>query len=620
MLTPASVLTNKNCGSNRLIYLLLAAICLGLCSCSPPGPRALLQGKKLIEDGNYEQAVEKLETATALLPKNALAWNYLGLAYHGSQQPEAAIKAYRTALALDHKLVTVRYNLGCLFLEQDNLAAATDELKSYTLLQPGASEGWLKLGTAQLRARRLDEAEKSFRTAIELQVRNPEALNGLGLIQVQRRRWLDANGFFNVAAMQDPPYAPSVLNSAVMHHQYLNNRPMALQRYKQYLALQPRPADWDTVDATARQLEQELNPAPVARTAPPQPTTATSPALRTNVTLVQNPPSTRTTQGVLSPLQPLPAKTESSKAPTVSRTTASSTAIVTSQPVTAARSPVEPAKQPVRTPAVKAVEPPPVKPADIEVTQVQSDFVIKPAQDLSRSTSDTTTTDVASEPSPSSQKGGSNSPKRGLLSRLNPFSGKPKTEPSPSSIELSQPTSPGSDPARSTIPGYSYLSPAPPTPGSRLEGEKAFKRGVEAYKDGKRVLAVREYRAAVTSDPAYYDAYYNLGLAALENGDVRLSLWAYEIALSLKPDSVDSRYNFALALKAGGYHQDAKDQLQRIIATAPGDARAHLSAANLYAQQLRQPQLAREHYQRVLEINPRHPEASKIRFWLTANP
>ena len=51
----------------------------------------------------------------------------------------------------------------------------------------------------------------------------------------------------------------------------------------------------------------------------------------------------------------------------------------------------------------------------------------------------------------------------------------------------------------------------------------------------------------------------------------------------------------------------------------PSDARAHLSLANLYAQQLQQASLARDHYQRVLEINPKHAEAAKIRYWLAAN-
>src|SRR5437868_1804428 len=39
--------------------------------CTPEGPRALLAGKRLIDQGKYSQAVEKLRTATALLVTNA---------------------------------------------------------------------------------------------------------------------------------------------------------------------------------------------------------------------------------------------------------------------------------------------------------------------------------------------------------------------------------------------------------------------------------------------------------------------------------------------------------------------------------------------------------------------
>ena len=297
MVPRAPVPTNKNCDGNRTFCVLATVAWVWLSGCTPPGPRALLQGKKLIDQGRYPQAVAQLEKATVLLPKNALAWNYLGLAYHGSQQAEQAARAYRTALALDHKLSAVRYNLGTLYLEHNNLPAAIDELRSYTLLQPGAVEGWLKLGTALLRLRRLDEAERGFRAALELQPRHPEALNGLGLIQIQRRRWQDALSHFNLAALHDPPYAPALLNSAVVHHQYLNNHALALQRYRQYLALQPCPADWETVAATARQLEQEFNPAPV--TAPPtavRPSSApqpprTGPALALSNPLSRLPPS-----------------------------------------------------------------------------------------------------------------------------------------------------------------------------------------------------------------------------------------------------------------------------------------------------------------------------------------
>src|SRR5438105_3718543 len=65
--------------SGCISFLLIAFLAL-LAGCTPPGPRALLQGKKLIEQGKYPAAVTKLEAATSILGTNAQAWNYLGLA------------------------------------------------------------------------------------------------------------------------------------------------------------------------------------------------------------------------------------------------------------------------------------------------------------------------------------------------------------------------------------------------------------------------------------------------------------------------------------------------------------------------------------------------------------
>ncbi len=625
MLPPATVLTNRICGVSPMQCLLVAAACVWICGCTPPGPRALLQGKKLIDAGHYREAVAKLEKAATLLPKSALAWNYLGLAYHLNQQPEQATKAYRIALSLDHKLSAVRYNLGALYLEQNDLPAAIDELRSYTLLQPNVLEGWLKLGTAFARAHRPDEAERSFRTALELHPKHPEALNGLGLVQIQRHRWQDALSQFNLAALQQPPYAPAVLNSAVVTHQYLNNRPAALQRYRQYLGLQPRPADWQTVETTARLLEQELNPPPAAaRTTPaPAPAPAAAPP-PTNAIVAQTSPASRLATATAPVPPPTSSRTNVSPPASSPKPATPAAPTTTAVPIANAKPSPEPPRLPARPLAIKAAEVPAPRPPELEVTQVASAFVVKPAQDLAPAPTspapDLATTDAspaATARSPTEMS------KRSFLSRLNPFGGKTKSAPGTMGPE----TDPSTPPAEAVapapqpqIPRYAYLSPARPSAGDRTAAEAEFKRGVKAQKDGHRAQAVAAYQAAVNTDPGFYDAYYNLGLAALDGGDVRLSLWAYEIALALKPDAADARYNFALALKAGGYWQDAADQLQRMLGENPTDARVHLSLANLYAQQLQQPRLARDHYQRVLELNPRHPEAAKIRYWLAANP
>jgi tetratricopeptide (TPR) repeat protein len=167
---------------------------------------------------------------------------------------------------------------------------------------------------------------------------------------------------------------------------------------------------------------------------------------------------------------------------------------------------------------------------------------------------------------------------------------------------------------------YTYRVLASPAPGDRQAAEQHFTRGVAAYRDGKWADAIAAYEAATQADAAYFDAYYNLGLATSQAARLADSLGAYETALKLMPDSADARYNFALGLKQGGYFLDAAEELERLIAGRADDARAHLALANLYAQQLRQPAKAREHYNRVLNLDPRHPQADLIRRWLVRNP
>jgi len=228
--------------------------------CSPSGPRALLQGERLLRDGKYAQAVQKLELAAQLLPKDARAWNHLGLAYHDAGRPGDAGKAYQQALALDRNLAAAHYNLGCLHFDQNNIPAAVTELTSYTGLQPNAPEGWTKLGAAQLRARQLDVAEKNLRQALKLDPHLPEAWNGLGLVQTQRRHYPEAYQHFYAAWREQRDYAPALLNLAVVSQQYLNGRPFALQKYKEYLALKPQPPNSTAVQQIANELELELHP------------------------------------------------------------------------------------------------------------------------------------------------------------------------------------------------------------------------------------------------------------------------------------------------------------------------------------------------------------------------
>src|SRR5579859_7539669 len=124
----------------------LLVVAFSLTGCGPAGPRSLLDGKRLLERAEYPQAIEELRNAVQLMPTNALAFNYLGLAFHQSGQVPEAERAYLRALALNHDLTEVHYDLGCLWLSQPaKLEQAKSELTTYTLRRPNSPEGWLKL-------------------------------------------------------------------------------------------------------------------------------------------------------------------------------------------------------------------------------------------------------------------------------------------------------------------------------------------------------------------------------------------------------------------------------------------------------------------------------------------
>jgi Flp pilus assembly protein TadD len=577
------MLTIKNRLRNRMLLVLTLAALFG--GCSPPGPRALLRGKKLMDQGHFPEAVEELKTAASLLSTNAQAWNYLGLACHYAGQITNAVADYQHALALDHDLVEAHYNLGCLWLEQGRLEPAKSELTTYTSLRRGSADGWLKLGIAQLRISRqggaprateLATAEQSFSQALRLASQNPEAFNGLGLIQLQRNRPREAALYFSHALKQQPDYAPALLNLAVVSQVYLNNPPLALQKYREYLALPNRAGREESVQAAVRQLELELNPPRAAAQ-----TVSTPPRAHAN------PPAIASTT---------PARAENS----------SGTAPATNEAKSAPR--VAPQNQ------------------NVEVTRLSSEPEPKPARDITSSSQSSSTSQTKSTAISSKKE---KAEKRGFLSRINPLNVLHRSSSTnhtgsatPPAIAAAPGTAAGASSETASLGSvhYSYLSPRKPASGDPSAAENAFAEGLRAQRADHLSEAIQDYRRATRLDPADYDANYNLGLALMAQGNVSQALGAYEGTLAIRPESPDARYNFALALKKANYLQDAVNELQKLLSIYPNEPRAHLALGNIYAQQLHQPAKAREHYQKVLETDPHSPQAATIRYWLIDNP
>jgi tetratricopeptide (TPR) repeat protein len=621
-----------------LALALVVAAALCLTACGPPGPRALHKGDRLVESGNFDEAVGVLSQAVNQLsndpPARAQACNLLGLAYHGGGKPDKARPCYEEALRLKRDLAAADFNWGCLELEQTNLSKAVDLLTTYTALQKLNVDGFLKLGEAHFRlamqsaggserTRQLTNARKDFESAQNL-VKTTEAGNNLGVIELllspnpSRALITNAAVRFQVALARDPQYSAAMLNLAIVQDKYLNDGHLALKTYGQYLALNPPPSLSNEVAKVMTNLDRSLRfQAVPGRSETPALTPPDTTPGRITVIPGTPPRPPPTPAGVESNL-PRPLVVPG-PAVSPSNTTPPSTP---APPVTTPPTAIAPAAT-APPAATRSEEPPPPSPAPEP----------KPAPGGNLLVGGTTAPAGTGVPPPSEPAAG-----RSLLSRINPlnwFGGRASPAPTSDSTPAGGSARPASGtPIVTPLPEPPPLTPPPPRPaaahylpppvamyeGNRETAERLRAQGAAAEKESRWKDALANYQDAIKADPRDYEACLALGLAAIKSEQFDLALDALHHAVTLNPDSGDARYAYAWALEKKEFFQDASNELEKMLAQHPNEARAHLLLGNLYARQLGQPDLAREHYKKVLETDPHNPQATAIRFWLQGNP
>lgn len=674
---------------------LFCGLLLLVAGCGVQGRDHLLQGQRLLQEGRSAEAIEPLLAAVQVLQTNApaaaQAWNYLGLAYHRAGQPTEAARAYKAALDRDFNLFTARYNLGALFFEQSNFTAAINELTTYTSHQPKDPAGWLLLGRAQLRAGLLDAADRHLLQALRL---NPtpqqqaEALNALGLGQVQRRRTREAFQYFEAALNRVTNYPPALLNQAILSQQVHDYR-FALQKYAAYLAVAGQAANAETIRHLTNRLSEQialaLKPTPppatnllaTLRTATPPAATEAAPTPSPDRTTALPAQPSVTTPPVIAQTSPPPAKVTTTVPPPV--VAVAKPLAQTPPETTPAPPPVAPsiprteppgtrgAEKPPQTtpgpaPALTAVAPKPQAPPApaVETVELEPEPEIKPAVDVALAPAAPTTPPATPAPAPavspaipdlSTTPAGSDTQeaelprKRSIFARLNPlnlFRGDEDSDKArareakkaakqarkaekEAAIKRTTPVehktaaaapAPEPEPPRPVFRRYQYTAPTPPAPGNRAEAERWVAEGVTAHRAGRLGEALTAYQRATRADPAYFPGQFNLAVAAFEQRDWPRALAAYENALALDPAHADARYGFALTLERAGYPLDAAAELEKILARDPRHVEAHLALANLCATTLADRNRAREHYLKVLQLQPNHPQAGLIKRWL----
>lgn len=115
-------------------------------------PAYKILGQLYVSNGDYEQAIDLLDRATAHYPadKNLTALRLN--AYNRAGDADEALAAYRDQIEQTPKEPSYRYNYGALLLKAQRYDAAIEQLQAAVELAPDNAEGQYNLGAAYLNA------------------------------------------------------------------------------------------------------------------------------------------------------------------------------------------------------------------------------------------------------------------------------------------------------------------------------------------------------------------------------------------------------------------------------------------------------------------------------------
>ena len=260
-------------GTRQKLYVtcLIAALALvGGVGCKPPGARAMFEGESLLQAGKPKEAAFQFEQATQHLPMEWRAWNFLGLARHRAGNLEGADQAYKKAVELvgkrryssSHPSFVLEFNLGRLCLDRKRPVEAQNHLVTFAAQDQSFAACYWLAEAYRANGHAVAAAEMLAR-AITVRPDSAVTWNRLGVEQLKLGQTTNAIASFVQALKYKKGFAVAQRNLAVTYHRHApanlaKPEELALQAFKEYLALEP--TDADAVQIIADELEAKLHP------------------------------------------------------------------------------------------------------------------------------------------------------------------------------------------------------------------------------------------------------------------------------------------------------------------------------------------------------------------------
>ena len=676
MLPPVAMQTTK-----KLAYKFFdqgIALCLFvlLAGCAPPEKTSLEKGSQLLKGGQPEKALIELKRAFDFISNNeelkrnpkimGHLHNQIGFAHqtmfrsnsktnHYSMAKQAYLFTITNSSTPPTLKQSAHLNLAWLYLERynwtDNLSAFRENAKKsadeFEKLRLSVTDEkfnyWFEKGTIESLVGRYSSARESFKKIGDQDAR---ALNGLGVLAARiDGRYEAAIGYFEGAIGADTKSPEAYLHLAISRHS-LGQYQGALDAYKAYLSIAPESSKKKRqvngiVEGLEAYLKPDLKEEPAIEK-PEEVVASTDPEEAIENEKPEEVVASTDPEGTIENEKPEDevASTdpegaiENEKPEEVVASTDPEEAIENSQEKQGEIVVIEP---PVEGEILKgqsdSKESLPVPEAQLSENESEDK---EPLGSLKKESKPEVVVDVDSNKSIEEEK-----PNKKWTDSLNPvrwFDGGKKKKaneqltwksrtPLPE-VPLTKPIATASTntvrvasllPTAVAYPRYTYLHPPLPKAGDREVAKTYLEDGSKAQKSQEWQRAKAAYLEAVKADPGWFEARFKLGQASYYTGETSLALQSFENALSIDPNAGPARFNFAMSLVQGNYYADAAIELETFLQFDPNSIQGHLEVGRLYAEKLRDIEKAAIHYKRAIGLNPEHPEAVNMRYWLIRN-
>jgi len=162
----------------------------------------------------------------------------------------------------------------------------------------------------------------------------------------------------------------------------------------------------------------------------------------------------------------------------------------------------------------------------------------------------------------------------------------------------------------SGIPGGKMGPPPFISPAEKSETAAHFlDRGIIAHENQQYKEAEKNYLKAVTMDPDFAEAHFNLGILYARTKKLDKAEEEYKTALRLDPDMNEVHNNLGVVYAAQKKYTPAESEFKKALKKNPKDAKAHLNLGHFYYYLMNNLLKAQKQYNLALELGPELKQA-----------